>query len=87
MAAEERKRCAHPVCSFRVTSREYCSPQYEAGENALRRLPLRPFRLRRSSALKTVDAAHPSANASLFIKRLCVRTRKSSFPQRREEAY
>ena len=33
MAADETKKCAHPVCTCRVTSEQYCSPQCEAMEH------------------------------------------------------
>src|SRR5580692_3865154 len=32
MAANESKKCAHPVCTCQVTLEEYCSPQCEAME-------------------------------------------------------
>jgi len=32
MAAKEGKKCAHPVCSCRVTSGEYCSTECAAME-------------------------------------------------------
>lgn len=32
MASNEREKCAHPVCSCRVTEGKYCSPQCEAME-------------------------------------------------------
>ena len=32
MAASEGKKCAHPVCSCKVTSGKYCSAQCEAME-------------------------------------------------------
>jgi hypothetical protein len=32
MAANETKKCAHPVCSCQVTTEKYCSPQCAAME-------------------------------------------------------
>ncbi len=32
MAANETKKCAHPVCTCQVTSEKYCSAQCEAME-------------------------------------------------------
>ena len=32
MAANETKKCAHPICTCQVTSEKYCSTQCEAME-------------------------------------------------------